>query len=345
MDARVKKAIGIVGITLSVYFIMKYMLVYIAPFLVAFLIVRLLNPLAVRLQKHLPVGKGTIIFCIMTLMLGAAGLGLWFLGARLFAQIRSVMTHLDIYEARLERVIDGCCQMINENFGIESTAIRRVLYQNIDRFAEKVQVVNFTQIFQNSFRYALVVLEWFGVFFLVFVAVLLIVKDYDDICGKLEKYSVWRHAVSVGERLWEMAGLWIRAQLMIMAAVMVECVAGLWILGNSYALLVGIIIGFLDALPFIGTGTILLPWALVWIFKGDFFHAAAYATLFLITNSTREFMEPRLLGKNLGVYPIVIAVVVYAGICIFGPSGVLFGPLTLLIIKEVSREWLDMAKL
>ena len=102
-----------------------------------------------------------------------------------------------------------------------------------------------------------------------------------------------------------------------------------------------ILIGFLDALPFIGTGTILLPWAALELFRGDFFHAAAYLTFFLITNSTRDFLEPRLLGEKLGVYPIVIAVVVYVGICIFGPAGVLLGPLMLLVIREVIREWLE----
>lgn len=343
MNTTVKKAIGIAGITAAVYFIMKYMLVYIAPFLVAFLIVRLLNPLAERLQKHIPLKKGMIVFCIMTLFLILIALGLWFLGARLFAQIRSIIAHMDIYEAKLEYAIDGCCTLIHDNLGIESTAVRRVLYQNIDRFAERIQVVNITQIFQNSFRYALVVFKWFGAFFLIFVAVLLIVKDYDEICGKLEKYEMWKRAVHVGERLWKLAGVWIRAQLIIIFVVIAECVVGLWILGNPYALLAGIVIGVLDALPFIGTGTILLPWALLWIIRGDFFHAAAYATLFLITNSTREFMEPKLLGNRLGVYPVVIAIVVYAGICIFGPAGVLFGPLMLLIIMEISREWLGMS--
>ena len=96
-----------------------------------------------------------------------------------------------------------------------------------------------------------------------------------------------------------------------------------------------------SALPFIGTGTILLPWAALELFRGDFFHAAAYLTFFLITNSTRDFLEPRLLGEKLGVYPIVIAVVVYVGICIFGPTGVLLGPLMLLVIREVVREWLE----
>lgn len=344
MNAMVKKVIGITAITLTVYFVMKYMLVYIAPFLVAFLIVRLLNPLAEKAQKYLPFKKGTIVFLFMTLLLVLAAMGLWFLGARLFAQIRSVMAHIDLYERKLEHVIDGCCVLIHKNLGIESESIRRMLYQNIDQFAEKVQVLNLTWVVQNSVHYAAGFLKWFGAVFLVFVAVLLIIKDYDEICSKLEQYPLWGRAVRVGQRLWGLAGLWLRAQFVILLAVMAECIAGLMLLGNSYALLAGILIGLLDALPFIGTGTILLPWALVWVIKGDFFHAAAYATLFLVTNSTREFMEPRLLGNRLGVYPIVIAVVVYAGICIFGAAGVLFGPLMLLVILEVSREWLGTEK-
>lgn len=340
MNAAVKKTIGIVGITLTVYVLMRYILVYVAPFLVAFFIVRLLNPAAKKLQQYLPFKKGTIVFGIMTLLLALTAVLLWFLGARLFAQIRSVVAHMDAYEAGFERAVDGCCELIHKNFGIESTAIRRMLYRNIGQLTERVQVINITTVVQNSVRYAAVVFKWFGVFFLIFVAVLLIVRDYDDICRKLDKYKLWTRAVRVGERLWKLAGVWIRAQLIIIFVVIAECVAGLWLLGNSYALLAGIVIGLLDALPFIGTGTILLPWAVLEIIRGDFFHAAAYATLFLVTNSTREFMEPKLLGNRLGVYPIVIAVVVYAGICMFGPAGVLLGPVMLLIIMEVSREWL-----
>ena len=192
---------------------------------------------------------------------------MWFLGVRLFAQIRSIFLHIDQYEAKMETMIDGCCVLLNQKFGMESEAIREIVYQNIEKMSEKIQAVNITQVFRYSVRYAVVAAEWFSVLFVIFVAVLLIIKDYDEICQKLQKYSMFRHLVRIGERLWQMAGLWLRAQLLIMAAVMAECVAGLWVLQNSYALLVGILIGFLDALPFIVTGTILLPWAALELFR------------------------------------------------------------------------------
>ena len=54
MDRKIKKATGIVGVAAAVYIVLKYVLVYVAPFLVAFLIVRLLNPAAVKMQEYRP---------------------------------------------------------------------------------------------------------------------------------------------------------------------------------------------------------------------------------------------------------------------------------------------------
>ena len=72
MNTKIRKAIGIVGIIMAVYIIFKYIFVYVAPFLVAFLIVRILNPVAIRLQKYpcfRKVGKGSLLFCMMSLIL------------------------------------------------------------------------------------------------------------------------------------------------------------------------------------------------------------------------------------------------------------------------------------
>ena len=139
-------------------------------------------------------------------------------------------------------------------------------------------------------------------------------------------------------RLWQLGGDYLKAQAVIVLVVIALCVTGLWLMGNPYALLAGILIGLLDALPFIGTGTILLPWALIQVFRKEFFKAAACATLFLVANTAREVLEPKLLGKKLGVYPIVIAAAVYGGMYLYGAAGVVLGPLTLLIVAEWAKE-------
>lgn len=140
MNTKIRKAIGIVGIIMAVYIIFKYIFVYVAPFLVAFLIVRILNPAAIRLQKYpcfRKVGKGSLLFCMMSLVLGITGVCMWFLGVRLFAQIRSIFLHIDQYEAKMETMIDGCCVLLNQKFGMKSEAIREIVYQNIEKCRKK----------------------------------------------------------------------------------------------------------------------------------------------------------------------------------------------------------------
>ena len=173
MNTKIRKAIGIVGIIMAVYIIFKYIFVYVAPFLMAFLIVRILNPVAIRLQKYpcfRKVGKGSLLFCMMSLILGITGVCIWFLGVRLFAQIRSIFLHIDQYEAKMETMIDGCCVLLNQKFGMKSEAIREIVYQNIEKMSEKIQAVNITQVFRYSVRYAVVAAEWFSVLFVIFVA-------------------------------------------------------------------------------------------------------------------------------------------------------------------------------
>ena len=60
------------------------------------------------------VGKGSLLFCMMSLILGITGVCMWFLGVRLFAQIRSIFLHIDQYEAKMETMIDGCCAAQSE---------------------------------------------------------------------------------------------------------------------------------------------------------------------------------------------------------------------------------------
>lgn len=126
---------------------------------------------------------------------------------------------------------------------------------------------------------------------------------------------------------------------MIIGIVVVECCIGLWLLGSPYFLVLGIAIGLTDALPFIGTGTLLIPIAAVLLFQKSYALAAGYGVLFLLTYLTREFLEPKLIGNKLGIYPIVMAAVVYAGLYLYGPGGVLLGPVSLLLILEIEKEF------
>lgn len=337
MADKYKKLLGVIGITAAVYIGLRYLLAYVAPFFAAYLFVRLVNPLTRKIQDRMKIKKEWSTVFLLLLVTGALAFGCWILCDQLIIQIRNVVMNLDGYRRSFGGMVDGCCQALEGTFGINGEDIRQFIYQNIEYMEDRVQVYILPGLFNSSIKYAAGILKGIATFFVIFVAVTLLIRDYDEINDRLLKYSPYRKFLDIMDRLWNIGGAYLKAQLSIILIVTVLCVLGLWLLGNPYALLVGIVIGLLDALPFIGTGTILLPWAVICLIRGDFFFAASYATLFLITNGVREYLEPVLLGDKLGVYPIVIAIVVYAGICIFGVAGVILGPVMLFLVVEILK--------
>lgn len=93
-----------------------------------------------------------------------------------------------------------------------------------------------------------------------------------------------------------------------------------------------------DAFPVLGSGTILIPWAVFsWIQK-DYVAAAVLLTLYVVTMVVREVLEPRLMGKEMGLKPLYVLLSVYVGLKLFGVGGIVLGPIGLTILKTVFEQ-------
>ena len=101
--------------------------------------------------------------------------------------------------------------------------------------------------------------------------------------------------------------------------------------------MLGITIGVVDAFPVFGSGTILIPWAVVQLVQRNFYEGAVLITLYVITLLLREILEPRLMGKEMGLKPLYVLMSVYVGIKLFGLGGIILGPIGLTILKTVSE--------
>jgi len=228
--------------------------------------------------------------------------------------------------------------MLENVIGVKAVSIQTFMVGLIEKFENTVTADVIPNMMNESFNYLRGCMEVITVVVIIFISVILLVKDMDRLKTVARKSYYYQFAANVCKRIIQAGGTYIRAQLAIMGIISVICIIGLLLLRNPYAILGGLGIGLLDALPVFGTGIVFFPLVIIKILEQDFFHAACYGILWLITWLTREFLEPKLIGKRLGLYPIAVIMTIYIGIYIFGISGVLLGPLMLLIILEVSRE-------
>ena len=98
----------------------------------------------------------------------------------------------------------------------------------------------------------------------------------------------------------------------------------------------------MDMLPFIGTGIMLIPLALYQLISGHYLQAFLCFALYAVCALVREFLEPKLIGDRVGVWPVGILFAVFAGLHLFGIWGIIKGPLSLVIICETCKYLWDL---
>lgn len=140
------------------------------------------------------------------------------------------------------------------------------------------------------------------------------------------------------KKLRKTLGSWLRAQLKLMGVTYGIVGAGLFLFGVSYGLVWAVPIAIVDAVPILGTGTVLIPWAVIALLQGKTFLAVGLLVTYGAAMLTRTVLEPRLLGKQLGLDPLVTLLFFYAGYKLFGILGMLLAPMVAAAAKSLTSD-------
>lgn len=142
----------------------------------------------------------------------------------------------------------------------------------------------------------------------------------------------------IGKKLGKMIKTYLKTQTIILLCISVTAAAGLYLGGTAECWFYGILAGFMDFLPFIGTGIVLIPIGVMSFLRGNIGSGVIILLTYFMCVIIREFLEPRLLGNGLKFSPVAILISVYAGVIYYGIGGVILGPVTLLVLVELGRE-------
>ncbi len=126
---------------------------------------------------------------------------------------------------------------------------------------------------------------------------------------------------------------YLRAYLLLMLITFINVLAGLYFLGVSYPILPAFIISLLDMLPIIGVGTVLIPWSIISFVSGKAQLGIGLLILYVVNEIIRNIAEPKIVGKHLGVHPLLTLVLLYAGYTLFGFIGLLLVPAFAVVIS------------
>ena len=130
----------------------------------------------------------------------------------------------------------------------------------------------------------------------------------------------------------------LKCYLLIFVVTFIELFIGLCLLKVRYPLITALLIAFADFLPLVGTGTVLIPWSFVSFIRGNSAFAVGVIALYLIITVIRNVIEPKILGKNIGIHPLLTLAAMYIGLKTEGVLLALMLPVCMLIFKAVKND-------
>ena len=134
----------------------------------------------------------------------------------------------------------------------------------------------------------------------------------------------------------------IKANLILMFFTWLQLLLGFWLIGIKQSIYLATMIALFDALPMVGVGCIFLPWICINILARQTSFAFSLFILYIFIILVRNILEPKIMGQQLGLHPIVLVIGMYIGAKLFGLLGILLLPNIFIIIRHLLKEKMNI---
>ena len=166
------------------------------------------------------------------------------------------------------------------------------------------------------------------------ISVYFILVDYCDIVKCIKSYVSDKKLELIRKKFREVKNI-VLIEIILVLATTLQTICGFVILEVDSAVFLGILCGFLDILPYVGTLLIFLPLVIYKIYQTKYIISAGLIFLYILLQFNRQIMETKYMSMNLQIHPLALLISIYVGSKIFGMVGLIMGPIYLIIVKEI----------
>ena len=319
-----------------------------SPFVFALIFAWVLNPAVRWLQRKTNISRKIISMVLVVLVFAVIGGVLFALGWMAVDQVRTLFDNRQSVLEGLLATVSGAGESLRlwlEGFGDivpdRVLTIGEDLMDSLIRWIQGLDVSGWLAQMAGQAPSFVTSVSGFAVALVVFLmASYFITGDYPrmrflitdrvptaarDLCR------------SVKEIFMDAFGGYVKSQLLLSLGVFIILTVGFLFMGQPYGLLLAFGLAVLDFIPIIGAGTVMVPWAVVDMILTQYSEAAALMAIWGVIVLFRRFAEPKILGDQTGLSPILSLVGIYVGMQAGGVLGMVVGPLLLLVCINLTR--------
>ena len=318
------------------------------PFVVGWVIAMIASPLVNWLEKKFNIVKKLGSALVVILVLALIVLILYFSISKLVTETISLLENIpQLYkelEAGLDQIgnsLQGIFHRLPPQFQEGWDNILLNMDQKVGTFITKISEPTV----EAAGNFAKRVPSYLISTIVAIMSAYLFTVEHEEVlvwAKKTAPPSVVKRMTLVSDNLKYAVGGYLKAQIKIMGVVFLILWVGLTLLQVHYAVLIAIAIAFLDFLPFFGTGTAMIPWALYKFLVGNIKMAVLLLIVYAITQLVRQLIQPRMLGKSMGLNPLVTLILLYLGYRLGGVTGMIVAvPLGMILINMTEAGAFD----
>ena len=330
-----------IGIALLFWVSIRYLMPIITPFLLAILLALAAEPLVRFLSKKAKLPRAAATGIGMSVTLAILFLFLVFLFALLLRQLKSLAGFVPALESTALKGLDSLQLWLNQLVQAMPQSVQPMAERSVDGlFSNGSAVIDRIAAWLLGLASNIVSklpdsLLGFGTWLL---ACFMISAKLPNIAQWLRQHlpkSWFETYLPMLKRLKKAILGWLVAQCKLIGITFFVLTIGFFMLRVSYAPLWAALISLIDALPILGTGVILVPWSLISFLQGNSIRAIGLLGTYTVAMLLRSVLEPRLVGKQLGLDPLITLFAMYCGYRLFGLGGMLLSPLLAVTVTQL----------
>ncbi len=329
----------IVGIKMAVFYM---------PFLVAFIISLLIEPAIKYLMKKTKMTRrmsSIIIFAIVfSIIIGTVVWGI----ISLISESTNLLQTLNIYIDKAYTQIQKTIGKMNFKKISISSNMLDIMQNSSKEILLKIST-GLTEILTKLIN-GITSIPTVAIYVVITILSLyFICTDKIYMLDIMEHHMPPRWVKKIGIHVREITknlGGYLKAEATLIFVSFIISVIGLYIfkiigMNIKYPLLIALAIGFVDALPILGSGTVMAPWAVISALNGDIRLGISIIVLWIIMSIVRQLLEPKIVSGKIGIHPIFTLIAMYTGFKLIGIMGMLVGPIVLIILKSIFSTVID----
>ncbi|MBQ8533224.1 MAG: sporulation integral membrane protein YtvI [Clostridia bacterium] len=316
----------------------KYILPLFIPIIIGFIVAIVLQKPVAWLAQKTKISRGIWSTISVILLLAAAVVLLGALGFYLYNQLMSFADVIQSYIPTLTKTVHD----LGDKFLLFQDrlpdAVATALEQLPSKAASTIATVTVDVLTSFAVGFASGLPGFILAFIFSILAGIFITSDYNKITGFiLRQFSDEKREMIIKtkklfvENILKMA----RGYLLIMVIMFFEMVIALSILRVDYQVVIALFIAVVDLLPVLGAGSILIPWGVVSVVLGNYYLGFGLLITYAAVVVIRNIIEPRIIGKQVGLAPLVTLTSMYVGMQLFGLAGLFMLPVIVIILVKL----------